>query len=1560
MRTMTNKIAAGILVFLLTARPTGVLADDPVQMVEAQIQYSKERFAGFKSELSKALDQMAQAPSAETLVRINGLREKVQKEKGVLGNLQLALRDAKASQSWSAIVEDMAKNSDLISAAVTTVSYVYGAGKWIIGASNEDLYGPSWQEVEGFNAKLTAEARAIREESQALFKSLDKVKAMIESGQGDPAQLDKLGQDLAKRLGELQERKELVRKNMKLLVRIYKAEKENLPASTIFWGENHMGRYIEQVTKEINFAKLVELAWDLGEGNLVKVLVKLVKPMVKVAIGDYLGKAKGGSALTPQIMDDLTFSILFKSGSANLKGVVENKIKSKATTKVIEGVAQVAIEAEAQAMFAIANKQAYEIMKGEIAALPKGANFASDQQWLQKSTDKFVKNRAKDIEYNALNKLDKMKKAGKVLKDVWDLVLKDAVQAYMNSDIFANSIKAANEACQKWREQYRQMANDMIATEDEFVNDKWFSGGRTEPQAAPPATAVEEGESTRKYYEKMDIEEYSDELKELREAINANQPPSEFGAGDMDLDKLMSEENSLFDLVLSGKMPFSKMPFHNPVKLCAVSVYKPCQDKVMELNRAYDAKWGVGYGGVCDRYREQWRTVVNDPERSRALLEAFYSCRKQRSDAYTPEVHNPSIEVYKTCSDKFARFAENRGTRLTAVYQMLHEQHKAVIQRALQMIAPVMSWAQGNEANLKKMSDTLNALDQLPHVSIEPFPELPANPGGTRKPEEYNIAQAREAVKTMTRALSILTGLDVEILGRSLQEVDFDFDGVLGFFADNSWLYNEAVTFYGGYQVNKEAAANYYQWSNYTDASMAVYLTSPQLLDTKPVITQFYKINTANPFAYGEQYQSLLQNYFVQRKSEMELLKNFSPETAYSLYTQAIEISNSVQSAADAYQQKVAYAESAYSTGSGDLRKIIYFYDVFFQRWELTRKINPGLAATLLGKNTDEMEKIVSEFEAIMASGSKQAPLPDPDSVKRAAESYRAAIQSYGNAFNQYYDYLADFFKSREYPVFESGDLSALFAPAEGIAYRNDQISGEYKKAADTFKKIKDGTAEMKAADAAYLADVQTFHNTRAQIAQKAIQYYQNNQQKLMESLTEIKNARAAMDKVGGASLNLDHTPSPKILESIKSGAGSGSLYEELNKTEEEILKKMKKKERQDTFSNYRIINARLNSFSLDQAFGDVAVLRDQLVSGGLQVSGGLSHGQGIEKLLFSEDGGQSWKELPPNPGFNCEWVPLPGKRYQPVIKVRTEEQQDFEMPVFPNIAGIVFQDMDFHQLIVESVQKISDAYEQQNVSIFSDLISRNFLGNKVFLEEGIRFDFELFQDIHLKLFINRIERRRDLYVAEVKWDKTQTPRKTGKQQLTTGNTTLIFVLEDGKMRLQNLRGNLLFATLSPEIAQSSGLSSSIVNQIRTAHNERNPIQPGAGNTQDSGGVTSGTLTVRTGSVSSTNAPVSGYYDFSAGQQVGGSSDIEFEYNNIMFGSIQQSAQSFAAITEAPSSGYAGPITPLPVGTVIVFITTEGYYGKLQITNKTDNGTTAVLYFQYVVQTDGSRNLAAS
>ncbi len=423
---------------------------------------------------------------------------------------------------------------------------------------------------------------------------------------------------------------------------------------------------------------------------------------------------------------------------------------------------------------------------------------------------------------------------------------------------------------------------------------------------------------------------------------------------------------------------------------------------------------------------------------------------------------------------------------------------------------------------------------------------------------------------------------------------------------------------------------------------------------------------------------------------------------------------------------------------------------------------------------------------------------------------------------------------------------------------------------------------------------------------------------------------------------------------------------EEAKKREEA---RKKQQEEEADRAGYRLMNTRINTIAVPNFAGELVLTDSDLRDGSVTLTALLNNDYGVQKVLISEDG-RLFKESPLSRDLSYTFAPMSEKRYEPAVKLKMESGEDKVLPFLVMGQVLVYKNIDYTRMVAEAIKALADSYEAMSVARFSELISRDYLGNRTFLEEGVRFDFDMFMDIRLQIFINRIERRGGVYVCEAKWTKTQMVRKTGQQQRTDGSTTFVFVLEDGKMKIQNLRGNLIYATLSPEIAESSGLSQTIVEEIRIAQQDRDPIQPGAGQTQESGtNSSSASLSARSGQVHNTSIPFWEVFSFdfvSGTEGAAAAGDFNFETNQIFLNGAAKiknmtGAYTFSGLAEAPADDgtyLTSADNPIPVaaGEVYAFITGSGYYGKMSVTSLS-GADPFYMDFQYAVQTDRTRNV---
>ncbi|MDD5613877.1 MAG: hypothetical protein PHQ54_02255 [Candidatus Omnitrophica bacterium] len=1576
----------GISVSVLLIFSSCVFAQDVEQTVLAQIEYTKQRMAEHRKELSDTLAQFAKNPTPELYSRINKLQSNVAKENNILSSLGVALRDARAAKSWWALVEDMGKESTLISAGASVVSSVYDAGKWIFGPTQEDIFGESWQEAEALHAKMVNEARKIREESRAIAAGLVQIDSIISSGSGTEA-LNNLRDDMVKKLKALEARKELVRKNLKFLVRLYRAEKENLPAATIFWGEDHMGRYVEAMVNQIGVGNLIDHAMDLLSGNMVKPLVEFIKPMVKVAIGDYLAKARGGDNLTPQIIDDLTFSILFGSDEKNLEKFFYSKLESEVTGKVLEKTAQGMIEAEAQLLYRAAHKKTWDIAKQEIANLPLDLDFTDKSATVVKGTEKLVKQTEESIRNNAMNKLDKAVKAGKVIKDLWDVVFKDAIQVYLVSDTFTATIKSANEACAGYRKQWQEMKDDMILTENEYVNNKWFSE-KSSVSVQPPKGAVDSLGQKRQEMAAVDPKASAKVYDSLEKAVQTYGGTKEEPAadpGNMDLTEIGRIEEDMFRAVLEGKMPADKIMLPNVYNLTAKKMHTPCYEETARLAAAFAKSWPEEKCmfreeiAACNASAECRAQNRADPGRWWRKRD---QCRADRAKSYEQQVSKPSQECTNRVYSAYRQYVDNRARNILKFYNMIEKKNEDILSQAKEIAGPAISWMQSYESESEKLNE-LAENKELHQANISnlndlvPPPDLPKSiglGGNQVSAQDYNLTKVKNVLSDVNKVLKILAGADFDNIGRPLEKVDFSIDEINGFFNENPWLkiYDSRGMPVKAPVVYKAAKASEAVEKNYFYSGPGAYspIGAPNSLVTlsepKEVISQeeqelFLKVlHRSNPKVYQWNLDRLLAMPVVANRDSYLSLVDFSPDKAYSLYKEALTAYNNAVNQGNIVSKLFAEAEQIYRQRNA-IQGIVGFYSGTFKQWAILRKPNPSAAANILNKDTEEFEKIVADFEKQIEVARAQIILPDVDNIRREIDKFTSYAKNYQKEFNAYYAYLAEYFKDRNYDLFETPDVLHHKMRADRIQIFSDQYSADFKQAADGLKEMKAAVPELKEADKRYIIAISEASSQKARLVDEFKTFYRANPDKPQESLKKLQQAREAVQQVAMPNFSQNDHHLPKNIKEHALKIMSTNHTGGLDLIEQELQKKKAKEDTRKVFTDYWVQNATLNMRSLSGASGEVVLLKNDLKQGVIEIQGWFSNIDMVEKVFFSADGTANWQELPKDLMFTASFTPLPQKLYQPLIKVKTEDSQEFQIKVFPNISGIIVRQEDYNQLVAQTLKKIADAYEAKDINGFSEHISRGYLGNKTFLEEGARFDFEVFSDIRLAIYINRIEKRSDLFIAETKWDKTQILQRTGQQQKTSGNTTFIFSFEEGAMKIKNLRGSLIYATLSPEIAQASGLPSAAVEEIRIARDNPNSIQTATGSVK-SGAI--GALTVH----SSPNINVTGWpgigFDFTANSAVdsgSSNSDINFEGNMVFADNIQSiSEKNFNSITEALESGYtSGGIMNDGPGSVYMFITKEGYYGKMEITNVTvlsEELTSVTLKFS--VQSDGSRNLA--
>ncbi|HEX5773999.1 MAG TPA: hypothetical protein VFY07_06710, partial [Geomobilimonas sp.] len=867
-----------------------------------------------------------------------------------------------------------------------------------------------------------------------ILGALDQVKAQLNAG-GSEEQLRSLAETLSARLRELQTRGEKVRKNIRLLIRIYRAEKENLPASTLFHGV-FMGRYTEKMVEEFDASKLVDLVIDVLKGDTNDALIKLIKPMVKTAVGDYLAKNSGGGHLTPEITDDLVFKILF-GGESGFSALIQDRLGDEAGGAAIKGLVKGVVAAETQAVLGKSNQAFYSAMKQSINNLPATAEL-TEHMLVQETTDQLVKEHKSLVESGARAKAQRLAQTGEAIKKVWDLVLKDAVQAYLQKDSFNSAVKAANEACVTWREEWRKVKNDMILTEDEYVNHRWFKGGGN--AAAPPKQVVGGTEDTGREYATFNPEE-AGKLLEARKRLLG--PGGEEG-GTASLGEFDANEDGLVGLACNGGLPLGRVgfvPLRDVKKLTSAALLAPCDD----LSKRRSAEIDAGYKACEHLWNPQ---TVND----------YFACKdamRVRSNAYMEEM-NRCIDTNVT--QPHQAFAQRRLERHQRLNGCETQRYQETLKRVQAEIAPAVSWAESVRGDAERLQEAINKLKRSGLIYPETPPRLPPDIGTAVEEEIYDTASADDKLAMLRVNLAVTRGIDVTGLENALARADFVVD----------W---DSVDSGGAPYLCKGFVLNNQPGIEEVECAEGYYAQDEQLLQDLALIAGINPSTVQELVSYGRQIPE------VANRLLLEAMTGFSPQESVNLYRQGMSQRSRANAAIDEINKRVGEVDGVLSGSS--VAEIALYYDYQFSPWKIRR------IPTLLGQDLDALEGRVKEMRTRF-SAARQVVIPDYDSLRREAEAAGRAVAQYRELYGRYARLLNKHFPTAFVDEFSPPDLSGLVSVIDAQAFLADRYAEEFKRAANALDEMEREVQALRRQEEQSLKGLETYHRSRAGAVNKA------------------------------------------------------------------------------------------------------------------------------------------------------------------------------------------------------------------------------------------------------------------------------------------------------------------------------------------------------------------------------------------------------------------------------------------------------------------------------------------
>jgi len=183
-----------------------------------------------------------------------------------------------------------------------------------------------------------------------------------------------------------------------------------------------------------------------------------------------------------------------------------------------------------------------------------------------------------------------------------------------------------------------------------------------------------------------------------------------------------------------------------------------------------------------------------------------------------------------------------------------------------------------------------------------------------------------------------------------------------------------------------------------------------------------------------------------------------------------------------------------------------------------------------------------------------------------------------------------------------------------------------------------------------------------------------------------------------------------------------------------------------------------------------------------------------VGSVEVSIDNRETWQKakLGESGAFEFSFKPELGKTYDLYIKVLDTTGKSNKIE--DTYRQITLSDRDLMAAVREALQKLVDAYCQENPSAFMALVSDDFAGDAVLLDRAIRKDFTAFDQIDLRFNISSVASgaKGRIYVSLL-YNRFMLSAKSGASFTDKGTTEFVFEQKDDGLLVWSMKNPLIF-----------------------------------------------------------------------------------------------------------------------------------------------------------------------
>jgi hypothetical protein len=252
-----------------------------------------------------------------------------------------------------------------------------------------------------------------------------------------------------------------------------------------------------------------------------------------------------------------------------------------------------------------------------------------------------------------------------------------------------------------------------------------------------------------------------------------------------------------------------------------------------------------------------------------------------------------------------------------------------------------------------------------------------------------------------------------------------------------------------------------------------------------------------------------------------------------------------------------------------------------------------------------------------------------------------------------------------------------------------------------------------------------------------------------------------------------------------------------------------------------------LNKVSFDNSVDpDITIFKGNLIDGNLIIKGKASASNGqIGSVLITLDNKETWQKanLSRNGSFEFAFAPEINNPYEIFVKIldTTGKTNDVEA-TYKKLKVI---DTDVSDLVRKSLDKLFEAYQEQDPSRFMRYVSPGFESDETLLDTAVRKDFNTFDHIQIQYLVNTIVSGSGsrIYVS-LNYNRSVISTKSGDMLSDHGATEFVFTMENDIPKLVRIKNPLLFG-LSDAANVATGTINSGTNDPILLVNEYGDVQ---------------------------------------------------------------------------------------------------------------------------------------